>query len=228
MQTNKKALSPTVSYLSNITELLQQKKATFTNPEDITLETIAKILVINACYRVASAGRKLQSGVKQGLSGKDSWDKVAGIELVEAARAHVSVFTFTSFQEKISKAKSQEAKAVLTRLCLLYGIQQITTYSMGLVESEYLSGAQMKMLRERKEKLLSEIRPEVIGLVEAFGYPDNTLNSAIGNYDGKAYETLWKWANESNEWNKKEVLDGYLENLEKIQKARKKHSMPKL
>jgi len=98
---------------------------------------------------------------------------------------------------------------------LLYGIQQITTYSMGLVESEYLSGAQMKMLRERKEKLLSEIRPEVIGLVEAFGYPDNTLNSAIGNYDGKAYETLWKWANESNEWNKKEVLDGYLENLEK-------------
>jgi len=67
-----------------------------------------------------------------------------------------------------------------------------------------------------------------LGLVEAFEIPDNTLNSAIGKYDGQAYETLWKWANESNDWNKKDVLDGYLENLERIQKARKKHPMPQL
>jgi len=221
-------LSKTVGYLSGITEVLQHKKSPIAKVEDITLEAVAKILTISACYWVASAGRKLQNGMKQGLSMTDSWDKAAGMELVEAARANVSVFGFTSFQEKISKAKGTAAQAVLSKLCLLYGIDQIIIYAVGPVESGFLSGEQLKLLREKKEKLLVEIRPDALGLVDAFEITDNTLNSALGNYDGRAYERLWKWANEYNDWNKQEVLDGYLENLEKIQNARKKYAMPKL
>jgi hypothetical protein len=34
---------------------------------------------------------------------------------------------------------------------------------------------------------MNEIRPEALTLVEAFEYDDNTLSSAIGTADGKAY-----------------------------------------
>jgi len=68
---------------------------------------------------------------------------------------------------------------------------------------------------------MNEIRPEVLGLVEAYGIPDNSLNSAIGMSDGKPYENLWKWTVEGNEWNQVEVVDGFLENWEGIKKARK-------
>jgi len=223
-----KELSKTVSYLSDINEIIQQTKSAIIKPEDITLESISKTLKMNTCFWVYTAGAQLQNSVTQGLKYSEAWDKTAGIELVEAARSHIAVFSFTSFQENLQKAKGKDTQAILTKLCLLFGIQHILTYPGGLLESGYLNGDQLKLLRVQKAKLLDEIRPDALGLVEAFEIPDNTLNSAIGKYDGQAYETLWKWANESNDWNKKDVLDGYLENLERIQKARKKHPMPQL
>lgn len=50
-----------------------------------------------------------------------------------------------------------------------------------------------------------ELRNEALGLVEAFCYDDNTLKSAIGRRDGKAYETLLDWAKNSNRVNRPEV-----------------------
>ncbi len=53
--------------------------------------------------------------------------------------------------------------------------------------------------------LFTEIRPDALALVEAFQYSDNTLHSAIGRADGKAYETLLNWARNSNDVNSPHV-----------------------
>ena len=42
--------------------------------------------------------------------------------------------------------------------------------------------------------LLNRIRPQVIPLVELWGYHDTELVSAIGNSYGDIYETHLKWA----------------------------------
>lgn len=54
-----------------------------------------------------------------------------------------------------------------------------------------------------------KIRPDAVGLVDAFIIPDNTLLSAIGGYDGKAYETLWDWANKLR-WNQGDTMRNFV------------------
>lgn len=53
--------------------------------------------------------------------------------------------------------------------------------------------------------MLGELKNESLGLVEAFSFDDNTLASAVGRHDGKAYETLFDWAKNHNRVNRPEV-----------------------
>ena len=191
-----------VAYLKNIKEILSIKKCQAQSVDDLTLDVIFDLLQANAAYLVYAAAQALMEGAKEG-SFKESWDKHAGIQLVESARAHTAVYTYKAFFERInSVVKDPALKVVLQRLCVLYGIEIILRHPLGLVESEYVTPKQFKLINQRKQALLREIRPEVIGLVDSFGYPDNTLRSALGQYDGNVYETLLKWVREENEFNK--------------------------
>lgn len=50
---------------------------------------------------------------------------------------------------------------------------------------------------------MNELRPEAFGLMEAFGYDDNILMSAISAKNEKPYENLIEWAEKYNSLNKK-------------------------
>jgi len=52
-------------------------------------------------------------------------------------------------------------------------------------------------------------------LTDAFGFTDYELDSALGVYDGKAYENLFKRA-QLEPLNEKEVVDGYEEFIKPI------------
>jgi acyl-CoA oxidase len=47
-------------------------------------------------------------------------------------------------------------------------------------------------------KLLDEIRPHAVRLVDAWAIPDWQLDSSLGRYDGKVYEDLFRRASEEN------------------------------
>jgi len=49
---------------------------------------------------------------------------------------------------------------------------------------------------------LADLRPDAIGLAEAWNYSDNTLRSAIASSKGNIYETLLDWAQNKNPVNK--------------------------
>jgi len=67
-------------------------------------------------------GLKILQGIKEGLSEKQVWDTYAGLALVDAGIAH-SIVTINSFFVKESQSvKCPKLKAVLTKLCLLYGL----------------------------------------------------------------------------------------------------------
>lgn len=44
------------------------------------------------------------------------------------------------------------------------------------------------------ETLLAEIRPNAVGLVDAFDFSDHLLGSILGRYDGNVYPKLYDWA----------------------------------
>lgn len=196
-----KPISPFMDYLKNFHEDLQEKCSIKDVKELYCPEILRKILRFNSIYRIAEAGQKLMGGLGLGLSAKDSWDKHAGIFLVEAAIAHTNYFTFNVFLEKIFSISNEKVKTVLLRLNCLYGINRILEKPNALFESGHLSAEQLRLVRQAKYELLEKIRPDVLGLVEAFLYSDNSLKSALGREDGKVYETLWDWMKNKNKLN---------------------------
>ena len=204
-----KKVQENVEYLRSLNEILAVKQWTGKSEEDIDLEALNGMVRANAAYAVYEAAQKLMEGTSNGLSIKESWDTKAGIALVEAARAHITSFTIKAFMEYISFAKEPATRKILDRLCQLYAVHKLIQHPIGLLESGYIKPHHMKFIKNKKERLLEELRPEAIGLVEAWGLPDIALKSAIGKSDGKVYETLLDWAQNKNPLNEIEVHESF-------------------
>jgi acyl-CoA oxidase len=147
------------------------------------------------------------------------------LELVEAGTAHSYLWMYQNFYEKIYlKTKNERARAVLIKLLLLYGLEKIVERSSSFYEMGVISSSTLKNIQNLREKLLAELRPDALTIVESFEYDDNTLHSAIGAADGNVYERLLDWSKNYNVVNKEEVRK---ELVEEIKKA-KSQLKPKL
>jgi len=223
---NGKRLPEIVDYLKDLDNVISgDLKLKAENIEGLCLGTLLEIMKVNAAYLVFNAGNALMEGAQEG-GFKESWDKKAGLDLQEAARGHIYYYSFKAFKERIEKdVKAENVKKVLERLCGLYALDKLVRYPQGLFESGYINGEQFKLLKKKRNLLLEELRPDAIGLVDAFGYTDNSLRSAIGTYDGNAYENLWKWVNTYNDFNKADWSDTwekYIKGLRYIKRPQPK------
>ena len=57
-----------------------------------------------------------------------------------------------------------------------------------MYDSGFFNPGCKKLLYEAIDHLINLIRPQALSLCEAYGWPDRTLNSAIGNSYGDIYE----------------------------------------
>ncbi len=55
----------------------------------------------------------------------------------------------------------------------------------------YFDVFQVVEIDEAASTLLTALRPNMVALVDAFEFPDSTLNSALGRYDGNVYESVY-------------------------------------
>jgi acyl-CoA oxidase len=149
----------------------------------------------------------------QGLTPKQSWDQHAGILLAEGSVAFIYYWIFKTFMMGVMEIHNESVRSVMNKVLCLYGITKILDNASGYYEGKVLDSNAFKLAFTVKEKLLSELKPEAIGLVEAFCYDDNTLASAIGRKDGKAYETLFDWAKNYNRVNRPEIQKEFAEQM---------------
>ncbi|KAF9897176.1 hypothetical protein BX616_006058, partial [Lobosporangium transversale] len=116
--------------------------------------------------------------------------------------------------ESLSLAKDEDMSSgtmhVLKRLSDLFALHTIHTSLSDYLEDYYISPNQCQLLRQQIKSLLTALADDVVGLVDAFDFPDQLLNSALGSYDGDAYQRLWDTA-QKQKINQTEVVDGYKE-----------------
>lgn len=55
----------------------------------------------------------------------------------------------------------------------------------------------MQLARSASTRLLKQLRPDAVALVDSFDFPDHVLSSSIGRADGNIYEDLFKSAMKS-------------------------------
>ena len=218
-----------VEYLKNIKEIVSVQRCSAKGKEDFgSLEILDKALQANAAQLLWKAMMKFSKLMRAGASMKEVWDKKAGIDLFEASRAHIFYFTFKSFMQMIQDEVKDEGIAnVLRKLCLLYGIQKLLDYPLGVAESGYFLPTHFSYLKEKREDLLEELRPEIVALTDAFAYRDESLHSALAVSDGKVYETLYDWASNKNYLNTGKPHDGYMKHLKPVL-GKYSHLKPKL
>ncbi len=195
-------ISSFVEYFANPFETLAERSIISNVNDLLDLEHLRRILKFNAVYSISVAAQKLQEGKAKGLHDKENWDNHAGIALVEAAFPHFYFWNFTNSTEVVFNTKNEKVKTILHKLTVLYGICKIAERPMGLFESGYFAAEQFKHLREARERLLAELRPEAAALAEVFFHHDNTLKTAIGLKGGNAYDNLFDWAQNKNNVNK--------------------------
>lgn len=60
-----------------------------------------------------------------------------------------------------------------------------------------MTESDLVQLQQNFEACLETLRPNAVGIVDAFDYPDFVLGSALGAYDGNVYERLFEEAMKS-------------------------------
>nr|XP_003409873.1 peroxisomal acyl-coenzyme A oxidase 2 [Loxodonta africana] len=109
--------------------------------------------------------------------------------------AHCYYIIVKSFTHALEELENEPAiQQALKRLCDLYTLHSILTNAGDFLHDGFLSGAQADMARTAYLDLLPLIRKDAILLTDAFDFTDQCLNSALGCYDGNAYERLFEWS----------------------------------
>eukprot|EP00879_Flechtneria_rotunda_P021197 GHRR01022330.1.p1 GENE.GHRR01022330.1~~GHRR01022330.1.p1 ORF type:complete len:634 (+),score=214.56 GHRR01022330.1:589-2490(+) len=114
---------------------------------------------------------------------------------IAAAKAHCEMVLLQTFMETVDQATSSgqlsaSTLAVLGRCCSLFGLSLVEGGAADLFEAGWMTGAQAAALRTQHRNLLAALRPEAVALVDAFGWEDYALNSALGRADGDVYSAL--------------------------------------
>ncbi|BDD56202.1 fatty-acyl coenzyme A oxidase [Monascus purpureus] len=135
--------------------------------------------------------------------GKRSWNSLL-VNFWRLSTAHSQYLVVKNFYEavnspEITGALDKETTTTLHNLFRLYALHTLEQeaaefFSSGAVTTHQISLVQTKAVM----KLLDNIRPHAVRLVDAWKFPDWQLDSSLGRYDGKVYEDLFRRASEEN------------------------------
>uniref|UniRef100_G3U1U7 Acyl-coenzyme A oxidase n=1 Tax=Loxodonta africana TaxID=9785 RepID=G3U1U7_LOXAF len=146
---------------------------------------------------------------KQGLGERRHWPH-PDLLLLCAAEAHCYYIIVKSFTHALEELENEPAiQQALKRLCDLYTLHSILTNAGDFLHDGFLSGAQADMARTAYLDLLPLIRKDAILLTDAFDFTDQCLNSALGCYDGNAYERLFEWSQRTPSNTQKQANPAY-------------------
>jgi acyl-CoA oxidase len=120
----------------------------------------------------------------------------------------VKNFYNTLISEQTRSELDPETTTVMFQLFRLYALQTLETEASEFYTSAAVTVKQIMLTRSAVMKLLKDIRPHAVKLVDAWDFPDFQLDSSLGRYDGNVYENMFNRASEQNPLNNV-VIDPY-------------------
>ena len=161
---------------------------------------------------------KLENLRSQGLIDDLAWNSCQ-VDLVRAAQACIHYYLARNYVDWVSKSEiSSELRAMLAQVCQLYLLHGIYE-NLGRFHPIGLKSEDAEPISILITRLLDDIRPNAVPIVDSFDLHDMVLASALGAYDGQVYERMYECALQSP-MNKKQVIDAYGKYLEPLFKSR--------
>lgn len=178
-------------------------------------------LKLRANFVHYNAARTFQEAVSEtGQAGALALDAVK-IDMMQMTYAHAYVLYAEFFHTRLLELRAAGSKIeqVLRPLFELYClIVMDTSYERGggfgdFVACGALPASASRLLKKRIKALLKEIRPHAVPLVDGWNIPDFLVNSCLGRYDGRVYESLYE-STRYEPLNDTDVSEGYHRHLQ--------------
>lgn len=179
-------------FLTNMDEILKTRFIARTVEEAINPEALLAGYKWLVCWLLQATANKVKS---QHQLGKDAFTAKNDSQVFFAktlSLAFIEHFILHTFLSRItSDGLDPCVKAVLLKLCSLYGAYGLEKHLVTLYQGGYAVGPEpAQLIRDGILDLYSKLKPEAVALVDVLAPPDFALNSVLGKSDGKVYENL--------------------------------------
>ncbi|ORZ08901.1 acyl-CoA dehydrogenase/oxidase [Absidia repens] len=134
----------------------------------------------------------INESLKKGASHNDLL-----LESVRVAELHCATYIFSVNVTKFGLPQApagieKSVYAIMQRLTILWGLHALHTYSDQGFKEGFLTPQQIKDVEKLYLEINKSLRSQVIGLTDAWGFPDFVLKAPIAKYDGDIYQTYFE------------------------------------
>ncbi|MFD0796459.1 acyl-CoA dehydrogenase [Maribacter chungangensis] len=123
---------------------------------------------------------RIRDYIKKGIPSYQAFLKVQThlLALGKAYSTELAYDTFHTFTETIADEKNKE---LFQKLGSLYALSELRKDASWYLEQGYIGSTKSKAIRQRQERLCTELRPHLNSLVDGFGIPDHCISAPIAN-----------------------------------------------
>lgn len=158
-----------------------------------SVEYLVKCFQKRSRFCLKSVADKLQALVGSGKKHADAFNMLS-VQLVNVAKAHIQQHIVTSFAHVVATLECSSAlRQVLTDLLLLYALHGINDNLADFIMACNFTPEMVADCFTAEMTQLDKLRHNVLGLVDAYDYRDEAMQSCLGCYDGNVYERLFQY-----------------------------------
>lgn len=121
---------------------------------------------------------RIRNYVKQGVPSYQAFLKVQ-THLLALGKAYSVELAYATFVDFTNTIEDEKNKILFQKLGVLYALSEMRKDASWYLEQGYISGTKSKALRQRVERLCSELRPHIGVLVDGFGIPEHCMEAPI-------------------------------------------------
>jgi acyl-CoA oxidase len=137
---------------------------------------------------------------------KQSWNSLL-VDFWRLSTAHAQYMIVKNFHDALNdpnttKQIDAETVTLLHKLFRLFALTTLEKETSEFYSSAACTVRQISLVRNKAiPKLMEEIRPHAVRLVDAWQFSDWQMDSSLGRYDGNVYQDMFKRASEDNPLN---------------------------
>ena len=162
-------------------------KSTLKEPKDLLcLKFLDQALTIRAAQRLKYTMSLMASNKKSEFEKVNS---LYALDIVKMTHLHMMCMTFKIVLNFLDYHEfgCSKVKHHMTNLARVFALNELINDSVPLYETGFLVQGSAPLIMEAMKLLLTELRPQMIPLVESWIFSDYTQVSAIGNSYGDIY-----------------------------------------
>lgn len=125
-----------------------------------------------------SLAMRIRNYIKKGIPSYQAFLKVQ-THLLALGKAYSVELAYNIFCDHYQQLEDLKYRALLEKVGCLYALDQINQDAKWFLEQGYVGGTKSKAIRQRVERLSTELRPHIEVLVDGFGIPEHCLTAPI-------------------------------------------------